>query len=111
MTSAQYTDDEKRGIQLSLETTSTRIAVFSKHLFGDPAERNIEVMSPFVPYSIYHAAVIQYRLLRRTADPDYQRNLDSLISILQTFKKRWLIAGKRQCSIEKKIEHIMQANI
>lgn len=84
----------------SLESTSTRIALFSKHLFGDPAKRNIGVMSPFVPYSLYQAAVVQQRLAKRTGEADYQRNLNSLEQILGTFKQRWLIAGKYLDALE-----------
>lgn len=92
--SDQYNEDEREAIATSLESTSSRIAVFSQYLFADASLVDCDKMSPFVPYSLYQSAVVQYRHLKQTGRANHQVNLDSLKMILTNFKKRWLIAGK-----------------
>jgi hypothetical protein len=92
--SDKYEVGERHAIFQSLESTSSRIAVFSAHLFADISLVDIDKMSPFVPYSLYQSAVVQYRLFQQTAQMEYQRNFESLKSILGSFKRRWLVAGQ-----------------
>ena len=92
--SNQYDNNERQAVLTSLESTSTRIAVFSNYLFSDLSQVDLDKMSPYVPYSLYQAAVVQYRHLKQTGRPDHQVNLDSLKMILSNFRKRWLVAGK-----------------
>lgn len=94
LSSGIYSEDEYDAISTSLESTSTRIAVFSNRLFADVSKVDINKMSPLVPYSLYQAAILQHRLFVRTGETNYQANLASLKMILGNFRKRWLIAGK-----------------
>ena len=68
-------------IKSSLESTSTRIAVFSAYVYADISKVDIDRMSPFIPYFLHHAAIVQYGFFN-TGQPDYQRNLDSLKPLL-----------------------------
>jgi hypothetical protein len=54
-----------------------------------------ETLSPFVPYSLYQAAVVQLSLWKRTEMDSHKNAFDSLKIILGHFKKRWLVAGTR----------------
>lgn len=94
LSSGIFSEDEYGSISTSLETTSTRIAIFSNHLFADLSKVDINKMSPLVPYSLYQAAILQHRLLTRTGEATYQVNLASLKMILGNFRKRWLVAGE-----------------
>jgi hypothetical protein len=84
---------ENSRIMSALESTSTRITQFSRYLFGDAENVDYEVMSPFVPYSLYQAAIVQFRLYKKSNRADFKEATDSLKEILGYFSKRWLIAG------------------
>jgi hypothetical protein len=77
-----------------MEPLSTRIAEFANRLFGDVEGDNVKTLSPFVPYALYQAAVVQCRLWNRFGRDEYKENRESLKSILGRFNRRWLVAGK-----------------
>lgn len=83
----------KIGIFNSLDVTSTRIAEFSAHLFGDPEGMENGVFSPFVPYSLYLAGIVQYRFWKQTGEERHKRALDPLKLVLGYHNRRWLVAG------------------
>lgn len=94
--SGLHQEEEIRAIWTSLEQTSTRIAIFSDYLFADMSKVDIAKMSPFIPYSLYQAAIVQYRLFKRTGQPEYEQHVSSLKTIMTHFRERWWIAGKHQ---------------
>ena len=89
-------EEEKIQILKSQEEWSMRIAQYSRHLFGDADNINYELLSPFIPYSLYQAAVVQYRMWKQTAERLHNEALDSLKTVLGYFNKRWLVAGKEK---------------
>lgn len=91
--SQRHSEAEREGILQAIETTSDRIVVFSGLLFGDPTAVNIDTLSPFVPYSLYQAGVVQYRCWRRSGEATKQEGLWSLKRILGSFSLRWQVAG------------------
>ena len=79
----------------AMEPLSAQITQFSNRLFGARDRINYGTLSPITPLSLYQAAVVQYRLWRRTGQPCYQDGLRDLREILGYFNKRWAIARKR----------------
>jgi hypothetical protein len=76
-----------------LEPISTRISEFSNLLFIQVEHVDLQTLSPFVPYSLYQAAVVQLNLWKRTDIDSYRNAFESLKTVLGHFKKRWLVAG------------------
>jgi hypothetical protein len=77
----------------AMEPVSTQIAEFSAFLFGDVEKIEYPTLSPLVPYSLYQAAVVQFRLWKRHNKDQHRNNLNSLKRILSYFNQRWLVAG------------------
>lgn len=77
-----------------MEPLSTQITDFSRQLFGPEKPVNYDLMSPYIPLSIYQSAVVQLRLLRKTGVAWHERAVTSLRDILMQFNKRWANAGK-----------------
>jgi hypothetical protein len=95
-------DNESRTNTLkSLEYISTQIVEFSEYLFRDLDKIKYNLMSPFVPQSLYQAAIVQFRLWKQTNETRYKNALDSLRQILGYFNKRWLVAGMCDSSVGK----------
>ncbi|OQV09471.1 hypothetical protein CLAIMM_13590 [Cladophialophora immunda] len=83
--------DRNRVLQ-AIKETSWRALKFAEATHADRFENYpIETQSPYLIYSLYQAAVVQYRLWVQECDPVYQRNLESLKDILNAFTKRWMI--------------------
>jgi hypothetical protein len=55
---------------------------------------DIDILSPFIPYSIYKAAVILTRDLKDTQNLDRIRALQILKNGLDYMSKRWLAASE-----------------
>ncbi len=92
---SQYTDQiYKSSLLESIEANSRTVTEFSRHLFGDPDAVDYGTMSPYVPYSLYQSAIVQYRLWKQTGDIKYQDGLGSQKDILGYFERRWLIGGE-----------------
>ena len=77
-----------------MEPLSAQIADFSSQLFGAGTQTNYDVMSPYIPLSIYQSAVVQLRLLQRGYKTVNADALNSLRQILGHFSKRWGNAGE-----------------
>lgn len=77
-----------------METASIRLTDFSIHLFANLDAIDIRGMSPLIPHSLFSAAVVQFKLWRRTNEMFSKARVDSLKRILSHFNKRWLVAGK-----------------
>jgi hypothetical protein len=89
----QQNDIEKSRILGMLEEASTAIVSFSAYLFGEPEKLNYATFSPFVPYSLYQAGIVQFRLWKQTSALRHRESLDSVKKILGFFNMRWLIGG------------------
>jgi len=89
---------ERPNILISMEETSVRITAFSKHLFTNEELLDYSTMSPFIPYSIYQSAVMQYRLWKQTGQFEFKENLDSLKNVLDILGRRWMVASKSMVS-------------
>ncbi len=91
-----YQDDDLGRIRItdSMESASVRLVDFGVHLFLNPENKDIRDMSPLIPYSLYQAAIIQYHSWKRNRVIFCKQRLDSLVTILGYFKKRWLVAGE-----------------
>lgn len=76
-----------------MEPLSAQIAEFSSRLFGTGEDLEYGTFSPYVPLSLYQAAVVQHRLWKRTGDASHEGTLHSLKKILGFFHRRWAVAG------------------
>jgi hypothetical protein len=94
---SHYHDNDVRKMRVldSLESAAVSLVDFSKHVFADPSRKDASFMSPFIPLSLYQAAVIQHRAWRRTKVPFCKERVSHLMKTLQIFSKRWLNAGER----------------
>jgi hypothetical protein len=99
--SGNLDNDSRISTLKSLEYISTQIFEFSEYLFRDLGKVKYNMMSPFVPQSLYQAAIVQFRLWKQTNETRYKTALDSLKQILGHFNKRWLVAGMSDASVAK----------
>jgi hypothetical protein len=82
-----------------MKPAALSIADFSRRLFAgalNDEDADISTLSPYVPYSLYQAAVIHHRLWNWSADDTHAQALDALKDILRLFKKRWAVAGNKK---------------
>jgi hypothetical protein len=77
----------------AMESCSARITAFSTHLFADFEDLSLETQSPYIPYSQFQAAVVQYRLWKKTNRALHKDNFDALKKILECINRRWMNAG------------------
>jgi hypothetical protein len=91
--SGHLDNESKTNTLKSVEYISTQIVQFSEYLFRDLDKIRYNMMSPFVPQSLYQAAIVQFRLWKQTNETRYKNALDSLKQILGHFNQRWLVAG------------------
>lgn len=89
-----YTEAEKIDFCTSISTISNQIRAFCDTLYSRPHRPTVkeELFSPFVPYSIYQAAVVHHNLWKQTHLMVYHTGFETLRSSLQRTGKRWLIA-------------------
>ena len=77
----------------SIEETSINALTFAEASYGDRDENYpSETLSPYLPYSLCQAAIVQYRLWRQTGQLICKQRVDTLKCILGEFTKRWMIA-------------------
>ena len=90
---------ERQQILQYMEETSIRATAFAEASYRDRDENYpFDTLSPYLPYSLCQAAIIQYRLWIQNSSPIHKRNLDSLKSILREFTKRWMVACESICT-------------
>jgi hypothetical protein len=77
-----------------MEPLSTQLVQFSSALFSTGEDVDYGTFSPYVPLSLYQAAVVQLRLWNQTGEECYWQGLSSLKRTLGYFGRRWTIAGK-----------------
>jgi hypothetical protein len=93
MLSRCHSDSTERSRLLeAIKETSLRALRFAEATHADRFENYpIDTQSPYLIYSLYQAAVVQYRLWIQDSNPVCKRNLDSLKDILNAFTKRWMV--------------------
>lgn len=89
------TDSE--GSLLLMEPLSTQIVQLSSALFRTGEDISYGTFSPYVPLSLYQAAVVQLRVWKRTGEERYCHGLSSLKQTLGHFNKRWTVASRWLC--------------
>jgi hypothetical protein len=77
----------------SMKSASVRLAEFSRLLFADLDTINITVMSPLIPYSLYEAAIVEFRSWKENKESFCKQRFDVLRTVLGHFRRRWLVAG------------------
>ena len=80
---------ERDRVLQSIDEMSLRATTFAAASYSDRMENYPhETLSPYLPYSLYQAAIVQYRLWKQNGDPMCKRRLDLLKAILGEFTKR-----------------------
>ena len=88
-----YNVVERNRLLQSIEETSLRAITFAEASYSDRVENYPhDILSPYLTYSLYQAAIVQYRIWKQNGDPMCKRHIDSLKTILREFTKRWMIA-------------------
>lgn len=82
---------ETNRVLQSIKETSLRATTFADAAHGERVEDYpFAIHLSYLPYSLYQAAIVQYRLSKQTGDPTCKRHLDVLKGILREFTKRWM---------------------
>ena len=77
-----------------MDSLSASIANFAHETFHvTESEEDLDVSSPFVPYCMFQAAVIQRRLWDETKNAWHKTSLDTLKAVLMRHDRRWRAAG------------------
>lgn len=84
-------DNDRRAALV--EEIAVEITDYCRRLFSIEEQIHYDIMSPFVPYALYQAAVVQQQLLKHNPETRYEKNVQFLKQILGSFNKRWLVAG------------------
>ena len=85
--------DERFQLLQLIEDISLRAIAFAEASYGDRAENYPrEIHSPYLPYSLFQSAVVQYRLWKHSNDVTFKQRFDTIKSILSEFTKRWMDA-------------------
>ncbi len=77
-----------------MEETSLRAFIFADAAVRDRENHPYELRSPDLPYSLYQAAIVQYRLWKHSGDPIYNQRFNSFKIMLRNFDSRWMAARK-----------------
>lgn len=86
---------EKVRILESMQELSERAVIFAEAGYADKETFYLETLSPFLPYCLYQAGIVQYRLWKQKGDSIHKVRLDALSNLLRGNGKRWAVAGKR----------------
>ncbi|KAL6805129.1 hypothetical protein J3E68DRAFT_387704 [Trichoderma sp. SZMC 28012] len=84
---------EKVRILESMQELSERAVMFAEAGYADKETFYLETLSPFLPYCLYQAGIVQYRLWKQKGDPIYKVRLDALSNLLRGNGKRWAVAA------------------
>ena len=92
--STSYNDAEMQVFSASIEELSDMQSTFVREMFVAPSGPRADdnLFSPFTPYSLYQAAVVQRRLWQRRGSSHHREAFEQARSVLETFNKRWRIA-------------------
>jgi transcription factor-like protein len=84
---------DRHQVLLSIEETSIRVLTFAEASYCEREENYpSEILSPYLPYSLCQAAIVQHRLWKQTGFPICKQRLDILKNILKEFTHRWMVA-------------------
>lgn len=78
----------------SMQELSERAVTFAEAGYKDKETFYLETLSPFLPYCLYQAGVVQYRMWKLKGDSVHKTRLDALIALLRGNSKRWSVAGE-----------------
>jgi hypothetical protein len=84
-----------------LESVIGEIVAMTKRFDGNLSSVDIDALSPFVPHSLYKAALILTRDLKNTTKLDRGQALSSLRDMLCRIGVRWLAASMMHEQIQK----------
>lgn len=70
------------------EETLVEITDYCRRLFGIEEQIHYGILSPFIPYALYQAAVVQQQILKHKPETRYKRNIQFLKQVLGSFNKR-----------------------
>jgi hypothetical protein len=85
---------ERKEKQQSMEDIAHESYLYAKNCYEDEHRFMLDILSPYLPYSLCQSAIIQHRLWMETNDELFRGRFHVLVDILRNFKKRWLVAGK-----------------
>ncbi|PQE32184.1 Zn2Cys6 transcriptional regulator protein [Rutstroemia sp. NJR-2017a WRK4] len=93
---------ERRRVQRSIEETAFGALNFAAAAYADQ-EGNYptDVFSPYLPHSLYQAAILYHRLWTQRGHIVYKQRLDKLKAIIGNLTKRWMIAWHYLEAIDK----------
>jgi hypothetical protein len=86
---------ERHRVQQSIEETAFGALNFAAAAYAD-REGNYpqDVFSPYLPHSLYQAAMVYHRLWTQSGHIVYKQRLDKLKAIIGNLAKRWMVACK-----------------
>jgi hypothetical protein len=91
---------DRQQILQSIDDTSIRSLTFAHASYIDREENYPkEIRSPYLPYSLCQAAIVQHRLWKQTGSLICKQRLDMLKTILGEFTHRWMVACKSNLSV------------
>jgi hypothetical protein len=100
--------DEKNRILQALERNSDRARSIAEAAYADTENFHLDLLSPFLPLSLFQAGLIQYRIWKQNGDKIHKERLDSCVVQVRSFTRRWLIAGQfrrqRVCVTERDVD-------
>jgi len=83
-----------------MEETSLRAITFAEAAYHEREESYpFEIHTPYLPYSLYQAAVVQHRLWKQDGSPVHKRHFDSLKAIITEFTNRWQVTCNTHLSL------------
>lgn len=84
---------DKQQVLQSIEETSVRALTFAEAAYSDREENYPwDTQSPYLPYSLCQAAIVQQSLWKQTGNPIYEQRMNTLKNILLEFTNRWMVA-------------------
>ncbi|KAF1999566.1 hypothetical protein P154DRAFT_563873 [Amniculicola lignicola CBS 123094] len=82
---------DRREILQLMEDASLRALAFAQASYSDREENYPpEIHSPYLPYSLFKSAIVQYQLWKQKDDSISKQRFDILRGILSEFTKRWM---------------------
>ncbi|KAF2448833.1 hypothetical protein P171DRAFT_353262 [Karstenula rhodostoma CBS 690.94] len=82
--------DETRRILQCMEDVSLRCITFAELSFTERTGSTLhEVHSLYCPYSLFQAAIVQYRIWKQNDDLNCKMRIDFMKNMLQEFARRW----------------------
>jgi hypothetical protein len=85
---------EQLRIVQAIEETSARALMFAESTHKTRFENHgIDTQSPYLMYSLFQAAVVQYSMWQRDGILSSKARFDTLVEIIEAFQPKWSIAS------------------